>query len=430
MNTYQVASLVLLFLALAFAIWRRVNIGLLGFGAAFVMVLISAVTVKQAYLYFPASIFTLLVGVSLLFTHLEKSGGLTWFVNKVYGLIGERTVLIPWAGFALGAAVSSVGALSTAPITLLVPIVAALSRRHPPLFFISEMAVIVGANVAALSPFNPCGSVILEAARIANVQYAPWTVWAIGMVIAFAVVLVFQVVFSAAHLYEADAESGIRAAGTRGFLLIRASAGGDEAGATLQPAYALCSGLAIAVFVGLVIFAGADVGLTSLSLALLLLMIFPGKSSYFFRKVPWNAVIVLCGLLVFIGTMQKVGTMDAIQSALLALTSSQVLLIFVIAYLTAILCNIESSTIGVIGLVMPMLFAIMGHSQDLTLIIAAVAAPATLSVVNPIHAAGTLVVGYADETQQNALFRRSLILAGLLALVVPGVAAILPAVLL
>ncbi|WP_269780507.1 SLC13 family permease [Rothia kristinae] len=111
----QTLSLALLALALILAIWRRINIGLLALAATFVLALTAHLTADDVYDAFPGSIFVLLVGVSLLFGHLERSGALTWFVDRVYRLIGERTHLIPWAGFLIGAVLSSLGAFATAP---------------------------------------------------------------------------------------------------------------------------------------------------------------------------------------------------------------------------------------------------------------------------------------------------------------------------
>ena len=60
---------------------------------------------------------------------------------------------------------------------------------------------------------------------------------------------------------------------------------------------------------------------------------------------------------------------------------------------------------------------------------AAVAAPATLTVMNPIHVAGTLIISYTDERDQQPLFRRLLALSVGITCVAPGLAAIVPALL-
>lgn len=178
------------------------------------------------------------------------------------------------------------------------------------------------------------------------------------------------------------------------------------------------------------VFAGTDVGSTAISLAVLLLLLFPEYSKNLARNISWNAVVVISGLLVFIGTMMSVHTMDALENRLLGMTTNQIILLFIITYLTTSLSNVESSTIGVISLMTPMIFTIFGGSAHMSLILAACVAPALLSVINPIHIAGTLVVSYTDEKQQDAMFRRLLTIAFFIVPIIPGLTMILPAVML
>lgn len=143
------------------------------------------------------------------------------------------------------------------------------------------------------------------------------------------------------------------------------------------------------------------------------------------RKVPWNAILLLTGLLTYLAVMQQVGTMKSIEHGLDHIGSDS-LLVLVLAYMTVLLCNIESSTLGVLGLMMPIAMGSFGHSSALFWIVAAMAVLAALMVMNPIHVAGTLIVGHSATEDQDRLFRRLLATAVSLALVVPGLLAIAP----
>ncbi|PIT54564.1 hypothetical protein BHC44_03795 [Snodgrassella alvi] len=434
MNLLQVLSLVLLVVILILAVWRHVNIGLLGFSATAVLVMASAkiadssatemvLSSKEVLHHFPGAIVTLLIGVSLLFAHLEKSGGLSWFTDKVYAKMGHYTHVVPWIGYFIGFAISTAGAFSTASITLLVPVIAALGRKHPRLFFICEMAAIIGANTGALSPINPTGQVILDAAKKAQVEYNPWLVWLLGTVISILFVIALQIVFHEKRVVDADNTDKP----VKGFLLLKPIKQETCDTHQLQPFYAICSTIAVLIFLLLVVFAKANVGLTALTLAVVLMLFFPKNSKDFVKKIPWNAVVVISGLLVLIGTMMQIKTMDAVEHGLLSLTSSKIALLFMLAYLTTFLSNVESSTLGVISLMIPMVFTIFGESPQISLIIMACAAPAMLSVVNPIHIAGTLVVSVTDEKQQETMFKRLLIVAFSTVPILPGLAMIVPA---
>ncbi|MCT6882290.1 MAG: hypothetical protein M3Z51_07965, partial [Snodgrassella alvi] len=354
----------------------------------------------------------------------EKSGGLSWFTDKVYSKMGHRTHLVPWIGYFIGFAISTAGAFSTASITLLVPVIAALGRKHPRLFFICEMAAIIGANTGALSPINPTGQVILEAAKKAQVIYSPWLVWFLGMVLSFVLVIALQIVFQEKRVVDVSELNK----GKKGYLLLKPVTQESCDNHQLQPFYALCSTIAVLIFLFLVIFAKANVGLTALTLAVVMMLFFPKNSKDFVKKIPWNAVVVISGLLVFIGTMMQIDTMKAVEQGLLSMTSSKIALLFMLAYLTTFLSNVESSTLGVISLMIPMVFTIFGDSPQISLILAACAAPAMLSVVNPIHIAGTLVVSVTDEKQQETMFKRLLIIAFATVPFFPGLAMIVPAI--
>jgi hypothetical protein len=71
-------------------------------------------------------------------------------------------------------------------------------------------------------------------------------------------------------------------------------------------------------------------------------------------------------------------------------------------------------------------FAAFGTSPQTFWILAAVCVPATLMVMNPIHVAGTLIIGNSAEKDQARLFTRLLATAASLAVIVPGLLALVP----
>ncbi|MDF0528752.1 SLC13 family permease [Tsukamurella sp. 8F] len=416
MTAAQSLSLILLVLVLVLAIWRRMNIGVLALAAALPVLAVSGLDPKTMYGTFPGDIFVLIAGVSLMFAHLERSGALALFVDKVYAAVGDRHGLLPWAGFLIGAALSTAGAFSTAPIAFLVPIIAHVGVRSRPTFLLCELAVIIGANSAGLSPLNPTGAVVRSAATKLGVTYSGWGLWAVSMVVAVVVVALLQAFTAMARRRG------------RPFEATPAPAAAEHHDTGVNPWYAGCSGIALLAFLLLVVLAKTDVGVTSMCLAALLQIAFRPGERALLSRIPWQSILLLCGLLTYLGLMQKIGTMDSIAHILRHLGTGA-LLILVIAYLTALLCNIESSTLGVLGLIMPIAFGTYGHTGIAFWVAAAVAVPAALMVMNPIHVAGTLIIGNSAIQDQDRLFRWLLTLAGCLALVTPGLLALVPIVL-
>ncbi len=415
MTFTQILSLVFLAGLLVLAIWQHLNIGMLALAAALPILALSHVSATVLYQSFPANLFVLIAGVTLLFAHLERRGALAVVVTGIYQGIGDRHWLLPWAGFAIASAMSTAGAFSTAPIAFLVPMIAAVSVNYRSTFYVCELAVVIGANASGLSPLNPTGAVIRTAANKFHVEYSGWGLWVVGVVVAAVVVVGLQQI----DLFQ-------RRRG-RGYTVTPAPAaapvGSFAAGTNLT--YMWCSGLALVAFVGLVVFPKTDVGVTAMAMAVILQILFRPSEKALLARVPWNSILLLCGLLTYLGLLQEIGTIASIQKALDHLGTGP-LLILVVAYMTALLCNIESSTLGVLGLITPLVFAAFGNSDQTFWIVAAMCVPATLMVMNPIHVAGTLIIGNSAEKDQDRLFRRLLGTAVSLAVVVPGLMALVP----
>ncbi|MGF6881103.1 di/tricarboxylate transporter [Nocardia sp. GAS34] len=413
MTMTQGLSLALLVVVLVVAVWRRMNIGVLALAAALPILVLSHVTAAKMYASFPGDLLVLIAGVSLLFAHVERSGALSAVVEKVYATVGDRQLLVPWVGFVLAAALSSAGAFSTAPIAFLVPVVAHFGVRYRSSFYVSELAVVIGANSAGLSPLNPTGASVLTAAKRLHAHYSTWGLWAVSVLVAALVVLALQLLDRLRQRRGAAPVTPAPAVTTPGH------APEGEAPA-VSKAYLWCSGLALPVFLALVLFAKWDVGLTAMALVAPLQIAFRPPERAILDRVPWPSILLLTGLLTYLGLMQNIGTMKSIEGLLHHLGTG-VALILVVAYMTALLCNIESSTLGVLNLMMPLVFTAFLGSGQLFLIVCAVCVPAALTVMNPVHVAGTLIIANSAREQQNTLFRRLFVLSVSLSLIVPGI---------
>lgn len=418
MTPSQTLSLVLLLVVLALAIWKKVNIGTLSLGAALVLVLVAGVPTDDIYKAFPASLVVLIIGVSLMFSHLDISGAIGWVIDGAFGLVGGRKVLIPWVGFALGGFLSTVGIFSTGPVAILVPLIAFISVKYRGTYLINALGVIMGAVGLGMSPLNPTGATVHELAADAGVTYSGWALWFVTVIVTAVALGVLQVIFWRL--------------GRRGKLLVEPQAAQVEAGRETgrrveNTAYAVASLVGLALFVLCVVAFKFDVGLTSMAVAAILQLVFRPSQKAMFGKVPWGAVLLIGGLLTYLGLLRSVGTIDSIQHAMGG-AGSGVLVLFALAYLTALLCNVESSALGVLSMTMPLLFGFFADSPAIFWIVVAVAIPSGLMVMNPIHIAGTLVVGNAEEERQNDVFRAFLATSLGLTAVVPGILCLIPLV--
>ncbi|WP_158088252.1 SLC13 family permease [Kocuria massiliensis] len=418
MTTPQTLSLVLLLVVLVLAIWKKVNIGTLSLGAGLILVLAAGIPTKEIYQDFPASLVVLIIGVSLMFSHLEISGSIRWVIDGAFRVVGERKALIPWVGFVLGGFLSTIGIFSSGPVAILVPLIAFISVKYRGTYLINALGVIIGAVSLGMSPLNPTGATVQKLAADAGVTYSGWGLWFVTLIVTIVTLAALQVIF------------GIL--GRRGKLLVEPQASHVEernatGGRVENVPYAVASLVGLAVFILCVVVLTFDVGLTAMAVAALLQLIFRPSQKAMFSQVPWGAVLLIGGLLTYLGLLRSVGTLDAIQSAMDG-AASGVLVLLALAYLTALLCNVESSALGVLSMTMPLVFGVFADSPAIFWIVAAVAIPSGLMVMNPIHIAGTLVVGNAEEERQNDVFRAFLATSLALTAVVPGLLGLFPLV--
>lgn len=416
MTTAQIIALILLLLILIGAVWKKINIGVLSLFAAFILLIVSGASADDVYSSFPANLVVLIIGVSLMFSHLELSGAVHWIINGAFRVVGDRRALIPWVGFALGGFLSTVGIFGTGPVAILVPIIAFISVKYPGTYLINALGVIMGSIGLGMSPLNPTGATISHLAAKAGVSYSEWSLWLVAVVVTAVCLAALQIVF--------------RWLARRGQALVEPQASqvaeGEQSRSTPTNAvYAVSSIIGLLIFVLCVIAFGLDVGLTSMAVAAILQIVFHPAQKEMFSRVPWGATLLIGGLLTYLGLLESVGTIDAIQAGMGAVGSGAVLLL-VLAYLTAVLCNVESSALGVLSLTMPLAFGFFSDSPNVFWIIAAIAVPSGLMVMNPIHIAGTLVVANAQEDRQNTVFRIFLATSLCLTAIIPGLLSVIP----
>ncbi len=416
MTTPQLISLILLVLILVGAVWKKINIGILSLFATFVLYVIVNAAPEDVYSSFPANLVVLIIGVSLMFSHLEISGAIRWIIDGAFRVVGDRSGLIPWVGFALGGFLSTVGIFGTGPVAILVPIIAFISVKYPGTYLINALGVIMGSIGLGISPLNPTGATISHFAEKAGVTYPEWPLWAVAVVVTAVALAVLQIVFgSLAKRGKAVAEP--KAA--------QINEGEESSAAPVNTLYAVASIIGLLLFVLCVVVFGLDVGLTSMTVAAILQLIFHPAQKDMLSRVPWGATLLIGGLLTYLGLLESIGTIDSIQSTMSGVASG-VILLLVLAYLTALLCNVESSALGVLSLTMPLAFGFFSDSPQIFWIVAAIAIPSGLMVMNPIHIAGTLVIANAEEDRQNNVFRIFLATSLCLTAVVPGLLSIFP----
>jgi Na+/H+ antiporter NhaD/arsenite permease-like protein len=170
----SIALIAFLVLIAAFAIgsFTQINAGLIALVAAFgVGTLVAGLSIKDVSAQFPAGLFFILVGATLMFAIVRITGTIDLLAYWAERLAGRRKLLVPVLMFLLTAGLASAGAFTPAAIAIVAPVALALGSRFGISTLAMGLVIVQGANAGAFSPVNPFGvlaNVMLDEADAAS----------------------------------------------------------------------------------------------------------------------------------------------------------------------------------------------------------------------------------------------------------------------
>lgn len=461
MTTIQALSLAIFAGILLVSVLFRINIGAVALSGALLLASVAGISTENVLAAFPGDLVILIIGITLLFAHAQRSGAINWLTESVLQLVGSRRWLIPWVGFVLAAILGTVGGLPAAVVAIVIPIVAGLARTYRINY--SMMAVMANwaAIAAGMSPLSPAGALLRTLTQRAHLPYSPWALYGIVMAVHTVAAVIVFFAFGGTrlrrevHVAEWQAAAPGTGAGARlsaaAPAVMHAAAPGTGTGSDpvgpapirhegaaavavarrspsgdTRPAYRIASLAALVILVVTAIGFNVDIGLTALSLALLLQIIFRPPEKEVLGRVAWPVVLLLAGLLIYLNLLAKVGTLHSIQNAMHGI-SSPVVAMLVLAYVTALFSNMDSSTIVVLGVMAPIGLAISGGSPAAVLAVLVTVATATAIIsMSPVHINGSLIIANTPDNDEHQLFRRLIYLTAVISLAVPALMAVYP----
>jgi di/tricarboxylate transporter len=153
-----------------------------------------------------------------------------------------------------------------------------------------------------------------------------------------------------------------------------------------------------------------DVGLTAFTIGAVLTMLNAADEGKAVKSMPWNTILMVCGVTILIGMMKNVGGMT-LFSNIMAQFSTPYTATLVVGFIAA-LVSVYASTSGVILPafipIVPDLVTKMGGGDPLAIIYSIVLA-GHLVDVSPLSTTGALLIGAAGpQTDKPALFRKML----------------------
>jgi di/tricarboxylate transporter len=169
-------------------------------------------------------------------------------------------------------------------------------------------------------------------------------------------------------------------------------------------------GAIAALIAGVVIFK-ADLGFLAITLAVMLAMVGATDQEAALKAVPWDTIIMVCGVSVLVAIVEKTGGLDLFTS-LLARVSTTQNVPGVIAFIAGAISAYSSSSGVVMPTFIPMvpgLIAKLGGGDPVA-IISAINVGSHVVDVSPLSTLGAMCIANAAPAEdRNRLFQRLLV---------------------
>lgn len=423
----EVVSILVLVVMFVIATLLPVNLGAIGFvAAAGVGVLVAGLSLDDSLAGFPTDLFLILVGLMFLFGIAQQNGTIDLLVQWSMRLVRGHLAAAPWIFFTLAAVFSAIGALFA--VAIVAPLAMPFARRYRIDLMLMGMMVVHGSLAGAFSPISVYGVVVNGLVAGTALPSSPLTLFLVPLAFNLAIAAVVFLLFGGRdllgvrshHVDEEDEgpDDGAEPAGSAGPGPGVAVRERTTTGTRVSYPQVLTLAAVVALAVGTVGF-GLDVGVLAMSLAVGIGILSPAGNAEALRSVSWSTVLLVCGVITYVGVLQEVGTTDLVGRGIVALGVPLVVALLLL-YLGGVLSAFASSA-GIIGVAIPLAlpFLLQGSVSPIGMI-AALAVATTVVDVSPFSTNGALVLASTPEdVDKEAFYRRMLAYAGTVVVVGP-----------
>jgi Na+/H+ antiporter NhaD/arsenite permease-like protein len=323
-----VLSLIALLIVILTSLTSRINVGALAVALAWPIAIYAAHWKADAVMAtFPSSLFLTLLGVTLLFGVAQTNGTMNAVTHRAVRLCRGNVALLPPMFFLLACAVSTVGPGAIAAVALVAPLALAIGNTARVPMFLAALMVANGANAGNLSPISAVGVIVQTLMQQAGLGGHEWNVWAANFVAHALVAIGAFALFGGVKLIRGG----------------RAVVVTDETPMTFAHWLTLA---VMAVWIAGVVAFKVNPGLSAFAAASVLVLAGAGEDIAAVKAVPWAVVLMVTGVSVLIGVLEKTGGMD-LFTTMLASISTPRSVNGTIAFVTGLIST-YSSTSGVV----------------------------------------------------------------------------------
>lgn len=390
-----VLSLIALGLVIAVSLTSRINIGVLAVALATIVAVLAAKW-KPAELAatFPADLFLTLVGVSILFGAAQANGALEAVAERIARLGAGNAGLLPILFFLFAMAFSALGPGAISSSALIAPLAMTTGLRAGASPLLLALMVANGANAGNLSPISAVGLIVSAQMEKAGLTGHEWASFAAN--------------------FTAHTMVAIGAYAAFGGLALLRKGRSAEAPPALAP-FASKHWFTLAVIAAwilAVIFLGYPPGLSAFIAAAVLILSRLADDAASMKSVPWAVIVMVCGVGVLMGVLDKTGGMDLFTTGLSKITTPQTAN-GMMAFVTGAISTYSSTSGVVYPAFLPTvtdLAAKLGGGDPLQIALS-INVGAALVDISPLSTIGALAIAAvpAGAADTKKLFRSMLI---------------------
>jgi di/tricarboxylate transporter len=464
----HLAAIGLLVLIFLLGTTRNINLGAIALACGGGLVLlITGSGPDELYAAFPADLFLLLVGVTFLFGIATVNGTIDWVVEAFGRAVRGKASAMPWVLFLVSGVATSIGALAPAVVALVAPIGMKLAKRNNINPRLVGLMILYGAGCGNFSPLNLLGATVNKTLERAGLTPQPLTLFLANLGYNVLLGVIIYLAYGGVRLWRRERVEAtlsassydvpevtvptpaptipVTSAATAIATALRiegsppatagggASADADEGddirgGTKLTPIRGVTLLLILAV--GAIAMVGrVDIGILALSAAIVLRVVAPRSSDGGEKKIAWEIVLLIAGVVTYVGVLRGIGTIDFLGDAANNL-DSVLLTAFVICLIGAVVSAFASSA-AIIAVLIPLAlpFLLSGDISPIGMVIA-ISISATVVDATPFSTIGALVLSNADADDRQFVYRGSLQWGGIMVLTAPvlTMAFILPSI--
>ncbi|MCL7378454.1 SLC13 family permease [Streptomyces sp. 35G-GA-8] len=416
----ELISILVLAVVFVIATTRSINMGALAFAAAFgVGGLVAGLDADGIFAGFPGDLFVVLVGVTYLFAIARANGTTDWLVHAAIRLVRGRIALIPWVMFAITGALTAIGAVSPAAVAIVAPIALSFAAQYGISPLLMGAMVVHGAQGGGFSPISIYGSIVNGIVERENLPGSELTLFLGSLVANLVIAAVVFVLFGGLKLSGRRGEPGGTGPERQGEERTgEREPEGTRGTVRLTPAIGATLAALVALVVAVLGF-DLDAGLSSLTLAVVLSTVWPDTSRKAVGEIAWPTVLLICGVLTYVGVMEEMGTIDYAGNAVGDI-GIPLLAAVLLCYIGAIVSAFASS-VGIMGALIPLAVPFLAQGEIGAIgMITALAISATVVDVSPFSTNGALVLAAAPDVDRERFFRQLMVYGGIVVAVVPA----------